>query len=80
MQSKNNKLIKGSATLVVIFAALATSIYMISTFADYEHFNKSQNSYANNLKEIYAKRVESVDEYYKIIENKLQNDENYILE
>ena len=80
MRISKKKFVKGSGILVVIFAALATSIYMISTFADYEHLSRMQNNYSDNLQNTYKKRVENVDNHYEILENKLENNENYILE
>lgn len=80
MKINKNKFIKGSGVIVVIFAALATSVYMISTFADYEHFVRMQNNYSEKLKDVYKKRVENVDNHYQILENKIKKDENFILE
>ena len=79
MQVKK-KNIKGSGIIVVIFASLAASVYMISAFADYEHLARMQNNYSNKLKSIYTKRVESVDNYYEVLEDKIDKNENYILE
>ena len=79
---KNNKKrkLRGSGILVVIFATVATSIYMISTFADYEHFDILEKKYENQFKLIGEKRIESIDEYYNKLENEIKTNENYILE
>lgn len=77
---KNKKFIKGSGVVAVIFASVVTSVYMVSTFADYEHYRVMYNKYADYIKEVYAKNVENVDSHYKELEKKVQNDENFILE
>ena len=40
---KNKKFIKGSGIVAVIFASVVTSVYMVSTFADYEHYRVMYN-------------------------------------
>lgn len=80
MKIEKSKLIKGSGVLVVIFSALATSIYMISTFADYEHFNTSVEKYKSNLVSIYEEKLENIDKVYKSLEDKKDFKKNYNLE
>lgn len=77
MNSRNKKLIKGSGVLVVIFSALATSVYMISTFADYEHFNTQVDKYKKNLSSIYQKKVDNVDNVYNILQRKIESKNDY---
>ena len=80
MSKDKKKFLKGSGVLVVIFAGLATSVYMISTFADYEHFNISLDKYKEKIKSIYDKKVEDIDKEYIYLEKKIENNKSYILE
>ena len=80
MSLKKKKILKGSGVLVVMFAGLATSVYMISTFADYEHFNISLDKYKFKIQSIYENRVKNVDSKYVYLENKIKNNQSYILE
>ncbi len=72
MKLCKNRLLKGSGILVVIFSAIASSIYMVSTFADYEHFNITSNKYKEQINKIYNERIENIDNYYKVYEEKIQ--------
>lgn len=80
LKINKNKFIKGSGIIVVIFAGVATSVYMISTFADYEHLTRMQNNYSENLKKTYEERIENLDDYYEFLADKTYKDENFILE
>lgn len=77
---KNKKFIKGSGIVAVIFASVVTSVYMVSTFADYEHYRVMYNKYADYIKDVYAKNVENVDSRYQELEKKVKSGENFILE
>lgn len=80
MKIRNNNLFKGSATVVVIFSSLAASIYMVSAFADYEHYNIMLSKFENNTKQHYKQRVENVDNYYTDFTSIIETNENFILE
>lgn len=61
-----NKLekLKGSGVLVVILAAIAFSIYTMSTFLENEHFGILVDKYEKNNKEYYERNLENIDNYY----------------
>ena len=80
MKKNNNKLLKGSGIMVVIFSSLATSVYLISTFADYEHFKITVDRYSNTLSSTYQKKIDNLDSTYKKLEEKISNKKGYILE
>ena len=79
MSKRNKKMITGSGVLVVILSTLATSIYIISTFADYEHFNMQLDKYKSNLNIMYKEKVDNVDKVYSNLENKIKKSKNYSL-
>ena len=67
---KITKKVKGSAVLVVILSAIVFSIYVISNFAEQEHYSILQDKYEKNIKEKYEKNIENIDEFYEnILEN-----------
>ena len=55
-------------------------MYMISTFADYEHFNITLDKYKVKIKSIYDKKVEDIDKEYIYLEKNIENNKSYILE
>lgn len=80
MKLKNEKKLKGSGVLVVIFASITTSIYMISTFADYEHFNIQVEKYKNSISAFYSKKLSNLDSTYNSIEQRIKIVNNFNLE
>lgn len=61
--------LKGSAVLVVILSAIVFSIYVVSNFAEQEHYGILQDKYEKNIKEDYEKNVDNVEEFYnKVLE------------
>ncbi len=69
MSKKIKKRLVGSGTLVVIFSAIAFSIYAVSTFAEQEHYGIMQDKYEKNIIEEYEKNVDNIEEYYdKLLE------------
>ena len=68
---KFNKL-KGSGVLVVILSAVVFSIYVMSNFAEQEHYGIMQEKYEKNIKEMYEKNPEDIEEFYnQILDNSL---------
>jgi len=81
MKKNRNKLLKGSGIMVIIFSSLATSVYLISTFADYEHFKITVDKYSNTLSSTYQEKIDTLDNTYNKLEQKiLSNKKSYILE
>ena len=69
MSKKIKKRLVGSGTLVVIFSAIAFSIYAVSSFAEQEHYGIMQDKYEKNIIEEYEKNIDNIEEYYdKILE------------
>ena len=67
---KRAKNFKGSAVLVVILSAIVFSIYVVSNFAEQEHYGILQDKYEKNIKEKYEKNVDNVEEFYnQVLEN-----------
>lgn len=65
-----NKKIKGSAIVVVMLVSIAFSVYVTSTYLEQEHFNLLQTKYEKNLKDIYEKDINNIQDYYnKVLEN-----------
>lgn len=58
------KKIKGSGIIVVIFVAIAFSIYTMTTFAENEHFSIMLNKYEKNNTGYYEKDMENIEDYY----------------
>ena len=56
--------IKGSGILVVILSSIVFSIYVMSTYAESEHFSILMDKYDNNNKEYYEKYIEDIDTFY----------------
>lgn len=77
MNRNKSKVIKGSATIVVIFAAITSSIYMVSTFADYEHYKNISDNYENFLQNNY-----NANDLSLVYSNSLMNikNNNYIIQ
>ncbi len=75
MSKKNNikKRLIGSGTLVVIFSAIAFSIYVVSNFAEQEHYGIIQKKYEDNIIKEYEKNINNIDEYYDNILNLQDN-------
>ncbi len=61
---KRAKNFKGSAVLVVILSAIVFSIYVVSNFAEQEHYGILQDKYEKNIKEKYENNVDNVEEFY----------------
>ena len=69
MSKKIKKRLVGSGTLVVIFSAIAFSIYAVSSFAEQEHYGIMQDKYEKNIIEEYEKNIDNIEEYYdKVLE------------
>lgn len=61
---KVSRKFKGSAVLVVILSAIVFSIYVVSNFAEQEHYGILQEKYEKNIKEKYEKNFDNVEEFY----------------
>ncbi|MDD3303721.1 MAG: hypothetical protein PHP54_02275 [Clostridia bacterium] len=61
---ERRKLLKGSGVIVVIFVAIAFSIYTMTTFSENEHFSIMMNKYEKNNKEYYEKNIDDIENYY----------------
>lgn len=57
--------LKGSAILVVILSAITFSIYVVSNFAEQEHYGILQNKYEKNIKDKYEENINNIEEYYE---------------
>ena len=68
------KSFKGSAVLVVILSAIVFSIYVVSNFAEQEHYGILQDKYEKNIKEKYEKNTDDVEDFYEqVLENNKGN-------
>lgn len=67
---KLSRKIKGSAVLVVILSAVTFSVYVVSNFAEQEHYGILQDKYEKNIKSEYEKNINNIEEFY---ENLLNN-------
>ena len=61
---KVSRKFKGSSVLVVILSAIVFSIYVVSNFAEQEHYGILQEKYEKNIKEKYEKNFDNVEEFY----------------
>lgn len=68
--NKKNKRLVGSGILVVIFVAIAFSIYTMTTFSENEHFSIMLNKYEKNNTEYYEKDIENIEDYYNRVQLK----------
>ena len=66
---KKFKKLKGSGVLVVILSAIVFSIYVVSNFAEQEHYGIMQEKYEKNIKEEYEKDIENIEDFYNQVLN-----------
>jgi hypothetical protein len=65
-KSKNvEKKLKGSGVLVVILSSIAFSIYIMSVYAEQEHFAIMQNKYEKNIVTQYEKTSDNIEKFYQ---------------
>ena len=64
-EHKNLK--KGSGILVVVLSAITFSIYVSSAFLEVEHFGILLANYENDIKEIYEKNINNIEDVYERI-------------
>lgn len=69
-KGNRNKKLMGSGILVVIFVAIAFSIYTMTTFSENEHFSIMLNKYEKNNKEYYERDLEDIEDYYNRVQLK----------
>ena len=67
---KKFKSLSGSGVLVVILSAVVFSIYVVSNFAEQEHYGIMQKKYEENIKEEYERDTQDIEAFY----NKVLND------
>lgn len=67
----NKNKLKGSAILVVVFSAMAFSIYTMSTFSESEHFSILVDKYEKNNREYYESNLDNIDEFYEMVKLRL---------
>ena len=69
---KKFKKLTGSGILVVILSAVVFSIYVVSNFAEQEHYGIMQQKYEENIKEEYEKKIDNIEEFYdQVLNNSL---------
>lgn len=78
MKFNKSVLLKGSATVVVIFAAITSSIYMVSTFADYEHYRLTSDKYDTHLNNVY--NTDNIEKIYFAGLKTMIQDNNLIIQ
>lgn len=78
MKFNKSVVLKGSATVVVIFAAITSSIYMVSTFADYEHYRLTSDKYDTHLNKMY--NTDNMENIYFAGLKTITEDNNFIIQ
>lgn len=69
---KKFRKLTGSGILVVILSAIVFSIYVVSNFAEQEHYGIMQEKYEKNIKEEYEKDIDNIEEFYdQVLNNSL---------
>ena len=70
--SKPNKKKIGSATVMVIFAAIVFSMYSSTSVAEVRTAISLQIKLDKQIKSIYEKDLNRIDEVYRILESKIE--------
>lgn len=65
------KKLKGSATVMVIIAAMVFSIYSSAAISEVLSALYTQTNIEKNIKEVYEKDIENIDKVYEKLEMKL---------
>ncbi|MEG1059039.1 MAG: hypothetical protein RSE00_01135 [Clostridia bacterium] len=64
-KKSSEKRLKGSGILVVVFSAIAFTIYVMSTYAQQEHYAILQNKYEKDIVKQYETSTEDLEKFYE---------------